>query len=234
MSHSIDVESFIYEVKKYPEIWDLNSEDNRHKSRKMQAWKEIARVLFKNLDEMSNTEKTEIYRTLCGKWRNIRDSYVRHVKRRYGKRGYKHAKHLSFLNNIYTQNSQSGSEAELDDGWHSDPDESKLKIDKKPFEVKTDLIWTSDAEEEQSLVDDTKRKRPKKEFEYVEPFTETACNFNAEDEDRSFFESLLPAVRTLDIDHKLEFRSQVIQLLKDMRANAKRIKLETNDDGFED
>lgn len=59
-STSLDVESFISEVKKYPELWDLNNEDNRHKSRKLKAWSEIARVFYVDFDEMSSTEKMEI------------------------------------------------------------------------------------------------------------------------------------------------------------------------------
>lgn len=240
MSHSLDVELFILEVKKYPEIWDLNCEEHRHKTIKQHAWTKIARVFIEDFDDLPESEKLEIYRKLFGKWRNIRDSYVRHLKKKYGKRGYIYAKHLTFLTNIYSQHSQSGSDGEADETWQSENEETKTKINfKKPEGIKIDdLIWTSDAEDSQPLVEPRKRKRTSKrgsEFEYVDStFPETAtCAFPNEDEDRSFFESLLPAVRGFDIDQKLEFRCQVIKLVKTFRSSGRKFKIDTAD-AYED
>lgn len=40
------------------------------------------------------------------------------------------------------------------------------------------------------------------------------------DEDRSFFDSLLPAVREFDMDQKLKFRYEVLKTIKDIRSSA--------------
>ncbi|XP_069357033.1 uncharacterized protein [Maniola hyperantus] len=39
------------------------------------------------------------------------------------------------------------------------------------------------------------------------------------DEDRSFFDSLLPAVREFDMDQKLKFRFEVLRVIKDIRSS---------------
>lgn len=169
-----------------------------------------------------------------GKWRNIRDSFVRHIKRKYGKKGYIYARHLEFLNILYDkQNSQSGSdvEAENDNNDQSDDeDDSKSKrvsFRSKKFDIVTDsTMWDSDAEDSPSTIENLKRKRISKhhdDIEYVDtPFPDTATSSSfttsAEDDDRSFFESLLPAVREFNMDQKLEFRTEVLCMIKSIRS----------------
>lgn len=234
-SYSLDVETFISEVKKYPEIWDTNCEDHRFKSKKQNAWAEIARVFITDFDEIPNKEKIDVYRKLHGKWRNIRDSFVRHRKRKYGKRGYVYAKYLTFLTDLYnTKNSQSGSDLDCDNDDQSEEDENKLKkigSKCKKFDLLNDSsLWGSDAEDSHSTIDNLKRKRTSKQdsndIEYVEtPFPDPSVSYTTptEDEDRSFFESLLPAVREFNMDQKLEFRSEVLCLIKGLRSsNGKR------------
>ncbi|KAI8441807.1 hypothetical protein MSG28_005493 [Choristoneura fumiferana] len=59
MSYCLDVETFISEIKKHPEIWDLTCEDNRHKMRKQRAWSEVARLFIEEFDGMSEVDKTD-------------------------------------------------------------------------------------------------------------------------------------------------------------------------------
>ncbi|XP_047032914.1 uncharacterized protein LOC124639540 [Helicoverpa zea] len=227
-SYCLDVETFIGEVKKYPEIWDINSDDHRFKSKKQQAWAQIARVFITDFDEIPDIEKYDVYRKLHGKWRNIRDSFVRHRKRKYGKKGYVYAKHLTFLSNLYNnKTSQSGSDVECDN--QSDDEDAKLKsggAKTKRFDLLSDsTMWASDPEDSPSTIENLKRKRTSKEetdIEYVDtPFPDASVSFSTpvEDEDRSFFESLLPAVREFNMDQKLEFRSEVLCLIKGLRSS---------------
>ncbi|XP_073947922.1 uncharacterized protein [Choristoneura fumiferana] len=232
MSYCLDVETFISEIKKHPEIWDLTCEDNRHKMRKQRAWSEVARLFIEEFDGMSEVDKTDVYRKLHGKWRNIRDSFVRHMKRNDPKKSYMYAKNLSFLNTVYKANSGSEAEAENDSNsthhWESD-DDRKLKSKRRRYHVLNDHSNYSD--EEPSTIENLKRKRvPNLKTETLE-FVETPTpvfpdNFSMEDEDKSFFESLLPAVREFNIDQKLEFRSQVINLVKNIRTSAKNLTIE--------
>ncbi|KAJ8711236.1 hypothetical protein PYW07_008478 [Mythimna separata] len=244
-SYCLDVESFISEVKKYPEIWDINSEDHRFKSKKQNAWAEIARVFISDFEEIPDKERIDVYRKLHGKWRNIRDSFVRHRKRKYGKKGYVYAKHLSFLTDLYNnKNSQSGSDVECDNDDQSEEDDKlkKIGVRTRKFDLLNDSsIWGSDPEDSPSTIENLKRKRSTKQetdIEYVDtPFPDATVSFNTptEDEDRSFFESLLPAVREFNMDQKLEFRSEVLCLIKGLRSsNGKRnyIKLDPSTGDF--
>ncbi|KAJ2942750.1 hypothetical protein O0L34_g14938 [Tuta absoluta] len=222
MSYSLDVEHFISEIEKRPAIWDfVNSEDHRHKSVKLQAWEEVAKNFIPDFDDMTILEREEVYRKLHGKWRNIRDSYVRNKKKRPGQKAYMYAKHLKFLDNVYKQSDkQSDDDAE----WADDNDRIHDPRKKRSF---TDAeFWQDDSDHEFS-VEETKKKKVKKEdnpLEYFESpiLADTSCSFSTvEDEDKSFFDSLLPTVRSFDIDQKLEFRSEVLSLLKKIRKYQK-------------
>ncbi|KAM3955761.1 uncharacterized protein ACR2FA_010317 [Aphomia sociella] len=246
-SYSLDVELFISEVKKYPEIWDLHSEDNRFKNKKQRAWAEIARVFITDFDEMPEIDKIDVYRKLHGKWRNIRDSFVRHVKKKDGKRGYMYAAQLSFLNDIYKPSECSDDDIiDNNESWQSDADDGhrfkKISL-KRRFDLLTESnIWTSDCDDAPpSTIENLKRKRPNKnkmhDIEYVDtPYVEAAASsYQIEDEDRSFFESLLPVVRGFGIDQKLEFRSEVLGLIKNIRSTAiRKFKLDPTTGDFND
>lgn len=59
-SYSLDVELFISEVQKYPELWDINCEEYRHKNRKIRAWGEVAKVFIDDYDDLSVREKNDV------------------------------------------------------------------------------------------------------------------------------------------------------------------------------
>lgn len=144
---------------------------------------------------------------------------------------------MEFLNCLYKdkQNSQSGSDGDCDNDPddHSDneeADDNKLKgldFKSRKFDIiNASSMWESDAEETPSTIDNLKRRRVTKqenEIEYVDtPFPDATAaatyTSSMEDEDRSFFESLLPAVREFNMDQKLEFRTEVLCLIKGIRS----------------
>lgn len=159
---------------------------------------------------------------LNSKWRNIRDSFVRNNRKKDGRRDYMYAKQLSFLYNVY---SKTGSEEEWSDSEDSNTFKKLTFISTKNDEE----TWQSDEEP----IGNLKRKKVKHDsdaIEYVNSIIPDAtCSYPNEDEDRSFFESLLPAVRKFNLDQKLEFRSEVICLIKTIR-NQKKIKVDPSDD----
>lgn len=59
-SYCLDVESFISEVKKYPEIWNINCDGHRFKSKKQNAWADIARVFISDFEEIPEKEKNDV------------------------------------------------------------------------------------------------------------------------------------------------------------------------------
>ncbi|XP_068623559.1 uncharacterized protein [Battus philenor] len=232
MTYCLDVEMFISEVEKYPEIWDLNSEDNRYKNKKQRAWAQVAQMFIADFDDMEENEKLDVYKKLHSKWRNIRDSYVRDLKRKDGKKGYMYAKHLAFLDNLYKGSGlpENGSEGESRE-WHEldSPKHWRSERKRRCLEILGESNWPSDGEDAPSTIDNLKRRRVKEnkteKIEFVDaPFPDPGCSYAVEDEDRSFFESLLPAVRDFDVDLKLEFRSEVIRLIKELRSDRRKFK----------
>lgn len=59
-SYSLDVELFIGEVQKYPELWDINCEEYRHRNRKSRAWVEVAKIFIDDYDDLSVREKNDV------------------------------------------------------------------------------------------------------------------------------------------------------------------------------
>lgn len=156
-------------------------------------------------------------RKLHSKWRNIRDAYVRNLKRLAGQKEYIYAKHLAFLNSRYM-----GQTNEQTDDESSDED--KITDKSKNIEV---LSCQSD--DEPSIVS-VKRQRIEKRtnIEFVDtPNVMTNLpdfHHSGEDEDKSFFNSLLPAVREFNLDQKLEFRCEVLKLIKYIRSGSNKMK----------
>lgn len=55
-----DIELFIAEVKKYPEVWNLGSESYHDRVKKRSAWINIYREFCEGFDEKQDVEKKEI------------------------------------------------------------------------------------------------------------------------------------------------------------------------------
>lgn len=151
-----------------------------------------------------------------------------------------YAAQLSFLNSLYKPGSEGSDEdAENNESWPSDGDDppklKRLGFKRRGFDLLEPGMWASDAED--SSIDNVKRKRTnakkQNDIEYVDTaFTDPSCSYQTEDEDRSFFDSLLPAVREFNVDQKLEFRSEVIGLVKKIRSNATKFKLDPESGNF--
>ncbi|RVE47901.1 hypothetical protein evm_007415 [Chilo suppressalis] len=60
-SQNIDSEDFINEVRKHPEIWDINCDDYRYPKRRQRAWAKVASAFLVNFENMPSSEKTIIH-----------------------------------------------------------------------------------------------------------------------------------------------------------------------------
>lgn len=131
-----------------------------------------------------------------------------------------YARHLSFLNSRYA-----GQTSEQIDEETSDED--KIADNSKHADA---LSCHSD---EESSIINLKRQKTEKtaRIEFVDTPNVPCVDFNhtGEDEDRSFFDSLLPAVREFDLDQKLEFRCEVLKLIKYIRSGTTKLKAENTE-----
>lgn len=121
-----------------------------------------------------------------------------------------YASNMAFLNELY----KAGAVPQSDDELINYPDDQKPKRKSRKLNKFAD-IWNTD---ELTHPDDLKQKGNDIEFIDTLPAANCSTSFQMEDEDRSFFESLLPAVREFSIDQKLEFRSEVISVIKNIRS----------------
>nr|XP_034194112.1 uncharacterized protein LOC117610620 [Osmia lignaria] len=203
----LDAELFIEEVKKFPEIWDLNSEENRDKKKKNAAWEKICEKFCANFGEKTEEEKQDLVKKHMNRWRNIRDQYLRTVrkKRRYSNhnRQYIYARRLSFLQELdkaaATASSLDGEEAE--EAVATDDDQMNM-----PF--------VTSMKEEPSI----KQQRDLDPCLIDHLQTPVPCSVDEIDDDKSFFNSILPLVRSFNIEQKIEFRCEVLMLIKKVRT----------------
>lgn len=139
------------------------------------------------------------------KWKNIRDCYVRDLKRKSGEevksrgkrtREYIHAGLLAFLNSSYATQPSSVRSSKTDSKNTYD---FILDTIVKPFlnhneEISCNWIKEKKLEEELGIILDERSLE--------------------NDDDSTFFSTLLPTVRNLDPKQKIEFRLEVLQALR--------------------
>jgi hypothetical protein len=56
----LDRERLIGEVEKYPEIWNITSEEYHNRAKKRNAWINVCRVICEGFDEKDERDKNEI------------------------------------------------------------------------------------------------------------------------------------------------------------------------------
>jgi hypothetical protein len=60
MLEVLDIELFISEIQKYPEIWDLTIESYHDRKKKRSAWLKVCRAFCDDFEEKEDKEKTQI------------------------------------------------------------------------------------------------------------------------------------------------------------------------------
>ncbi|XP_012149521.1 uncharacterized protein LOC105663660 [Megachile rotundata] len=205
----LDAELFIDEVKKYPEIWDINSEENRDKKKKSAAWEKICEKFCSNFRQKTEEEKQELVRKHMNRWRNIRDQYLRTVrkKRRYSNhnRQYIYARRLAFLQEV--EKSATLTVSYLD----SEEAEDTATVD----DDQSTIPYVSSMDEESS---GKRNKDTKPCMMNNSQMSNVSCSVEEIDDDKSFFNSILPLIQSFNIEQKIEFRCEVMKLIKKVRT----------------
>lgn len=156
------------------------------------------------------------------KWKNIKDNYLKSLKKKTKSgqaadsgRRYIYARQLTFLQTagatIETQSSLEGNEEE----------EDVQQPEKNPSEPE------GSAEQPQRYNQNRSRKRKRDLESSLIDFLQApipSSNVVAVPEpnaDRSFFESILPSISDFTEDQKLEFRCEILNLIKRMRKSSR-------------
>ncbi|KAL0860073.1 hypothetical protein ABMA27_010388 [Loxostege sticticalis] len=190
-------------------LWDRNFPDYRDRSLKEKAWVEIYKVIEPDYDEFNEEIRNLIGSQITRKWYNVRDSYVKSKKHNIRNKPYIYAKHLSFLDAIHFDDS------ECDESRNADRNYDAIEEH-----------WLNDV----LVVDDEntsepEAKRPKeihveKTHEDDNSIVSVLANLinREEDDDRAFFKSIIPMVKSLSDESRFEFRIQVMNLLKTLKS----------------
>ncbi|CAK1546839.1 unnamed protein product [Leptosia nina] len=97
--------NIIKEVQKWPVLYDRDNLERSNHNFRQKVWCEVAKSLFPDWPQMSNTQKDMKVTELAKKWRNLRDTFRRDMeaqKKAQGvegpaRRRYAYFKHMLFL-----------------------------------------------------------------------------------------------------------------------------------------
>lgn len=136
----------VREVKSRPLLWDTSHPFYKDKLRRAQSWKEIIQAVYPGT--VGRVAEGKRLRDLMNRWKSLRDSYSKHLKRvrLYGKdshmtKPYVFASKLSFLDNYMS--SREGGRAHNSNATTEDEDVETNGVDHDEAEEEED----ADAEE---------------------------------------------------------------------------------------
>ncbi|XP_072377644.1 uncharacterized protein [Diabrotica undecimpunctata] len=206
-----EVECLIFTVKNYPELWDHANKGFKNKYKRRAAWNEVCKVFREDFESYSETEQNNIVRKFMSKWKNLKDASMKahRINTMRGKarrRQYLYEKELSFLygtNSGESSQANSGESSQITDQDQSEGLQSSIPTNYHQVGVnkKSNLLPTEQSHIEYLSVPAEYQKQPEI------------------DEDTSFFNSVLPLVKQFDIDQKLDFRSEVLNIIKKIRQS---------------
>ncbi|XP_030753489.1 uncharacterized protein LOC115880427 [Sitophilus oryzae] len=223
----MEIDWFIDMIKSHPAIWNADCQAYKEKPKRDMAWEAIARGAYNNFDEKGKHKKEEILRRLTAKWRNIRDTYVKSEKKRVRgclkTRKYVYANKLSFLQPFLDLSGSKSrsiikSEDESTNMDGSSADSAEVEDDQRMTEVEINQQASSTKYSASSTTQEQPQEQYRRES-VISDYFSTPIEFQPIDDDKAFFDSLLPTVRTFTIDEKLEFRLEVLNISKRIRRN---------------
>ncbi|XP_060532833.1 uncharacterized protein LOC132705899 [Cylas formicarius] len=210
--YEVDAQLLISLVEQHAELWDNSSEYYKHKQRTEAAWNDVCRVVFQDFDILTQTEKMARGKAVRRKWANIRDSWMRYLRKvtedlecgMKPPKKYLYHDQLLFL----TKNGETPTFDTVKTEIKPDFEES-LKSDE--FEESVDsLLGAADVPRisKQRKIDTGKETLLYEKQLYLE-----------ENRHISFFKSILPSINNFNEDQVIDFQMGVMKLIKDIKAS---------------
>ncbi|XP_043461778.1 uncharacterized protein LOC122498212 isoform X1 [Leptopilina heterotoma] len=244
-----DTERFISEIEKRPAIYNTNCDEYNDRTAKLAAWDEVCQVMIRNWPTLSDEERIVEEKNLRGKWRNIRDYFmkelkVQNLKNLAGSAGRKRKRYtyfdqLQFLmpsienkQRYSYQVPQLSNKRENNYVNHCKTEESEGEADNPVFddyEISGNEAGTS--KDYVQAVNSSGNYRMLPTVRYSKPMCETSIApfdnefqdmisnngqrsmIEEEDYDKMFLLSLLPILRQIPENKKLDVRIQMQQIL---------------------
>ncbi|RVE53523.1 hypothetical protein evm_001893 [Chilo suppressalis] len=241
-----DIVELIHAVRDRPCLWDKTLEVYKDRFERRKAWEEIFSVIDEEYESMSNEERRLTGENVLNKWTNIRDTFVKSLRPKMGKprRKYILHDHLQFLlkgqenvqyeeqeDEVTYLKEENASEEETvprkrskriersDDDDSYTPNTSKIECSQsnKRRSKKKDSVDAGAA------TSNTKAEVSGNEIDFVEvtEINQGADHNRLMNEDEAFFASLLPTVVKYTEDERLEFRIEVLGIMKRIKEARK-------------
>ncbi|CAB3231391.1 unnamed protein product [Arctia plantaginis] len=247
MQFEYDPERLIEEVKKRPGIWDYEDADYRTKAMRYRLWNEVVNELMQADVKLTKSEMRELEIQLQKKWKSIRDCFQKYVTNpNRTKKPYIYTKQLQFLLKDQEMPRKEGPDLSSD----SDQAEKNGKQAKKVWRKKQKLRLVKDddesSEDDSSHNFDTQEDsrdysndgtdsiRPPKIAKISIPQSQldefAFANVDAqvketEDSDKMFLLSLLPHLKTVPEESRLNVKVELMQVLRNANYSAAQHKI---------
>ncbi|CAH1969511.1 unnamed protein product [Acanthoscelides obtectus] len=206
-----DIVTLIELVEARPCLWNKFSETYKDKILKKREWKEVHKYLEANFDNLNEQEQQKIGDAITTKWQNIRDAFVRSLKKKSGQgaqRKYVYHDQLQFLLQVMNKDEtiSSISDEEVHQGEET---ENSNEVPPTPAISKASSRSSHASKTRQGR----KRLADPIELEIRKKLNEPS------NEDESFFNSVVPMITTMSEEEKIEFRMGVLQLIQKIKRN---------------
>ncbi|KAM5135995.1 uncharacterized protein ACMZJ9_018509 [Mantella aurantiaca] len=216
----VDTDLLISEVKKRPAVYDQTEDDYSDRNKKQRCWEEICAVLVPGWEESTQLEKCRKAKEIQTRWRSLKDCFRRelHLQKKESRGGSSPAKRkrymfydqLTFLEPMLMRRSTSGKasdtpESPKSEGSDSEPPQSPLperiplvSETPRPKKTKGGAKGLGDFESQIiDMVDCLKKRRD-----------------NETDDDYMFVQSLIPYLKKVPEQKKIDLQIDMLRLVK--------------------
>nr|XP_021182787.2 uncharacterized protein LOC110371035 [Helicoverpa armigera] len=240
MQFEYDPERLIEEVRKRPGIWNYDDAEYRAKNIRYKLWNEVVTELLQTDIKVSKSEMRELEIQLQKKWKSIRDCFQKYISNpNRTKKPYIYCKHLQFLlkdqelprkEDEGTSDSSESKPIKQKRVWRS---KKKLKLvkDEESSEEDNDNTFddTLDDSREYSM-DAPETSRPAKQAkmsksevdEFAFANVDAHIKSDSDDPDKMFLLSLLPHLKTIPEEFRLNVKMELMQVLRTANYNTVR------------
>ncbi|CAH4032747.1 uncharacterized protein LOC123714859 [Pieris brassicae] len=209
-----DVIQLITAIHKRPCLWDKTVENYKDRTERRAAWEEVFTIVDDGYNDLSAEDKRITGEKIICKWTNIRDTFVKSLRSRMGapKRKYVYYDHLTFLLKSHVEDNDTNGDSVF---FINNDNSPKRECSRKRSRRTEHVASGSDYEQNQNaevILDQSQSDNEIEQSVLVDTNDARVMN-----EDEAFFASLLPTVVKYNEDDRLEFRMEVLGVMKKIR-----------------
>ncbi|XP_049871992.1 uncharacterized protein LOC126370913 [Pectinophora gossypiella] len=236
MQFEYDPDRLIEEVKKRPGIWNYEDVNYRTAVTRHELWNEVVRQLLQPNVKVNKSEMRELVLQLQKKWKSIKDSFIKYIQNpNRTKRPYIYCKQLQFLlkNESTAQETEGavgGASSESDDGakprkqaWRSTKkrlqlvkDEEQTSEDDNDTDYQEPSVSYSNDEGDSLPLKIPRNSKTVDEFAFANVDSKSV---DLEDADKMFLLSLLPHLKSIPEELRLNAKMELLQVLRNANFN---------------